>query len=87
VDTIRNFYGQTSVAPYTIRARKGTPMAAPLEWEDLKDKDIDAQYYRIDNILQSLERRADLWRDFLRRAVSLQASQRRLGDMLKSKID
>jgi bifunctional non-homologous end joining protein LigD len=41
VDTIRNFYGQTSVAPYAIRARKGIPMAVPLEWEDLKDKDID----------------------------------------------
>lgn len=87
MDTIRNFYGQTSVAPYAIRARKGTPMAVPLEWEDLKDKDIDAQYYRIDNILQGLERRADPWRDLLRRAVSVQASQRRLGDMLKSKID
>ena len=60
MDTIRNFYGQTSVAPCVIRARKGsTPMAAPLEWDDLKDKDIDAQYYRIDNILQSLERKAD----------------------------
>jgi bifunctional non-homologous end joining protein LigD len=51
VDTIRSFYGQTSVAPYAIRARRGTPMAAPLEWEDLNDKDIDAQYYRRDTTL------------------------------------
>ncbi|GEM_PF-5124392 len=87
MDTIRNSYGQNSVASYAVRARKAANVAAPLDWEDLKNKDIDAQYYRIDNLIQSLERRSDPWRDFFRRAVSLQASQRMLGDMLKSKID
>ena len=33
LDTVRNSYGQTSVAPYSVRAKDGAPVATPLHWE------------------------------------------------------
>ncbi len=35
VDYLRNGYAQTSVAPYSLRARPGAPMATPLDWDEL----------------------------------------------------
>ncbi|HEX8877742.1 MAG TPA: DNA ligase D [Phycisphaerales bacterium] len=35
VDYLRNGRGATSVAPYTVRARPGAPIAMPITWEEL----------------------------------------------------
>ncbi len=35
VDWIRNGRGATSVAPYSLRARKGAPVSMPILWEEL----------------------------------------------------
>ena len=35
VDYLRNARGSTSVASYSLRARKGAPVATPLRWEEL----------------------------------------------------
>jgi bifunctional non-homologous end joining protein LigD len=35
IDYLRNGYAQTSVAPYSLRARPGAPMATPLAWSEL----------------------------------------------------
>ena len=32
LDVMRNAYAQTAVAPYSVRARTGAPVATPLEW-------------------------------------------------------
>ena len=32
---IRNGRGATSIAPYSIRARKGAPVSMPITWEEL----------------------------------------------------
>ena len=37
VDTARNTYGQTTVAPYAVRALPGAPVATPLAWDELED--------------------------------------------------
>lgn len=34
-DIMRNAYAQTVVAPYSVRARPGAPVAVPLHWEEL----------------------------------------------------
>ena len=34
-DVMRNAYAQTVVAPYSVRARPGAPVAVPLHWEEL----------------------------------------------------
>jgi bifunctional non-homologous end joining protein LigD len=35
IDWIRNGRGATSIAPYSIRARKGAPVSMPITWEEL----------------------------------------------------
>ena len=35
IDWLRNERGATAIAPYSIRARKGAPVAVPVTWEEL----------------------------------------------------
>ncbi|MBA2636774.1 MAG: ATP-dependent DNA ligase, partial [Solirubrobacterales bacterium] len=35
IDTARNTFAQTTVAPYAVRAKSGAPVATPLRWEEL----------------------------------------------------
>ncbi|WP_432063454.1 non-homologous end-joining DNA ligase [Streptomyces sp. S1] len=50
LDVQRNAYGQTAVAPYTVRARAGAPVAAPLAWDDLDDPALDARARRLADV-------------------------------------
>jgi bifunctional non-homologous end joining protein LigD len=36
IDYLRNGEGASAVAPYSTRARKGAPIALPIDWEELK---------------------------------------------------
>lgn len=35
VDYLHNSHGSTSIASYSLRARRGAPVATPLRWEEL----------------------------------------------------
>lgn len=71
LDTLRNAYAQTSVAPYAVRTRPGAPVATPLRWDDLEDPDLHSQTYTIENIFRRLGQIDDPWRHFFDRAESL----------------
>jgi bifunctional non-homologous end joining protein LigD len=71
IDTGRNSYGQTAVAPYAVRAKPGAPVATPLEWEELEDSRINSQSYNIKNIWRRLSQKKDPWRGMWRQAHSL----------------
>jgi bifunctional non-homologous end joining protein LigD len=64
VDYLRNGRGNTAVAPYSTRARKGAPVSMPIFWEELSEA-VGASYFSVLNAgqrLASLE--ADPWADF-----------------------
>jgi len=44
IDSLRNSYAQTSVVPFSIRAKENAPVATPLHWDELDDTALNAQY-------------------------------------------
>ncbi len=73
LDTLRNAYAQTAVTPYAIRALPGAPVATPLNWEELQDRDLCARSYRLENIFRRLGQKSDPWRDVADHAHSLKS--------------
>jgi bifunctional non-homologous end joining protein LigD len=81
IDTLRNAYAHTAVAPYAVRARKSAPVAAPLFWEELNDPDLTSARYNIRNIFQRIEKSGDPWKDLERHPQSLDQPARELQKM------
>src|SRR5919109_2236590 len=82
LDTMRNAYAQTTVAPYAVRALPRAPVAAPLDWAELSRLE-DAQPYTIKTIARRLARRDDPWKDIAQRARAIREAEQRL-DALES---
>lgn len=61
VDVARNTYGQTTVAPYAVRALAGAPVATPLAWEELDDPELHPRRWTLATVPTRLERRGDPW--------------------------
>ena len=61
IDTARNTYAQTAVAPYAVRAKPGAPVATPLRWEELEDPSLRADTHRLATVPARLERDGDPW--------------------------
>lgn len=59
VDYLRNSYGQTTVAPYSVRALEKAPVATPLDWDELGSS--EPRKYTIDNIFRRLSQKRDPW--------------------------
>lgn len=64
LDILRNDHGMNVVAPYSLRAKPGAPVATPIDWEELADPALGPQRYTLKNIFRRLARKADPWRDF-----------------------
>ncbi len=72
IDYLRNGRGNTAVAAYSPRARKGAPVSMPLGWEELTD-DIGPAYFTIANAPIRLQNmRADPWAKFFDAASPLE---------------
>ncbi|MBA3755017.1 MAG: DNA ligase D, partial [Nitrosomonas sp.] len=44
IDYLRNDYSSTAIAPFSLRARKGAPVAVPLSWKKLNAMDSAAAF-------------------------------------------
>ncbi len=74
LDTSRNAYGQTAVAPYAVRPIEGAPVATPIEWDEIEAGWITtAQKYNIKNIFRRLAQKEDPWKDLDKYAASIRA--------------
>ncbi len=81
LDYLRNAYGQNSVAPYSLRARPGAPVATPLDWPELHDTELHAQSYTMDNVFRRMGQKEDPWRDFLQPVRALDEAQQKLDEL------
>ncbi len=82
VDVQRNAYGQTSVAPYAVRARPKAPVATPLHWEELEDRRTTATRWTISSVPGRIARDGDPWQEMARSRQSLSEPRRRLEEAL-----
>jgi bifunctional non-homologous end joining protein LigD len=82
-DVMRNAYAQTVVAPYSVRARPGAPVATPLRWEELGDRGLTPQRFTLRSVGGRLEElgTADPWAGMARRRYGLDRAARRLEEV------
>jgi len=78
LDVARNAYGQTAVAPWSVRPLPGAPLAAPVAWRDLERGRVGPRDYTVDNVFRRLAQRDDPWAGMMRHARSLNGPRRRL---------
>jgi bifunctional non-homologous end joining protein LigD len=68
IDWIRNARGATSIAPYSLRARKGAKVSMPIFWEELYTVAPDG--INMEDALLRIEKK-DPWEDFFRNNQSI----------------
>lgn len=79
IDTSRNAFGQTVVAPYGVRPKNGAPVATPLNWDEMDDPSLNSsQVYNMKNIFKRLERKIDPWKHINKDATTLNAAKKKL---------
>jgi len=78
VDWLRNSYGQHAVAPYSLRALPGAPVAVPLDWDEATAQDFDPRRYRLSNVFRRLGHKPDPWEGMRRHAHSVSSLARSL---------
>lgn len=84
LDYLRNSYAQNSVAPYSLRAKPGAPVATPIDWDELEDTQLTSRRYTFRNIFRRLGQKEDPWREFGRHGVSLDEPRSRLRELTSS---
>jgi bifunctional non-homologous end joining protein LigD len=80
IDWLRNAPGATTVAAYSVRARKGAPVSTPLHWDELGPR-MRTGAYHAGNVVRRLQGlHSDPWKAFRRKSQSLSAAvKRKLG--------
>jgi bifunctional non-homologous end joining protein LigD len=81
LDVMRNAYAQTAVAAYGVRARRGAPVATPLEWDELDDKSLRPDQFTIQDVPKRIAEQGDPWADLRRHARSLSRPMQRLSKL------
>jgi bifunctional non-homologous end joining protein LigD len=71
VDTVRNAYAQTAAPAYAVRPRDRAPVAVPLEWKELDNRQLKPDLYNIHNVFGRLDKVGDPWQDLKQHAQGL----------------
>jgi bifunctional non-homologous end joining protein LigD len=73
LDPFRNGFGQTVVAPYSVRVRPKAPVSVPLEWSEVRPELVPSDF-NLGHIRQRLAR-TDPWQDFFKSRQSLKRAK------------
>jgi bifunctional non-homologous end joining protein LigD len=77
IDWLRNGEGATAVAPYSVRARKGAPVATPLHWDELGGR-LKPQQFHAGNVARRMHGlRTDPWQPMRRTSQNITAAMKR----------
>jgi bifunctional non-homologous end joining protein LigD len=72
LDPFRNGFGQTVVAPYSVRRRPKAPFSTPLEWPELKPS-LNPADFNLGNYGKRFKG-SDPWKDFFKNRQSLKTA-------------
>jgi len=84
IDFLRNDYAQTAVAPYALRARRGAPVATPIEWDELSSSGMGPRRYTLSSVFRRLGQKQDPWRGMDGHARSIDSPRQKLDRLLES---
>lgn len=70
VDALRNAYGHSAIAPYSLRAHPTAPTATPIFWEELGKLRNGSATFNLSNLPKRLKQKEDPWADFSRSRIS-----------------
>jgi bifunctional non-homologous end joining protein LigD len=65
VDHAQNSVGRNTAAPYTVRARPGAPVSAPLTWDEIDEGKVRPADFTLKSICQRVETMGDLFAPIL----------------------
>jgi bifunctional non-homologous end joining protein LigD len=77
VDHRQNGWGKTIASVYSVRPKPSASVSTPLEWEELTE-DVRPSDFGMDEALERVRERGDLFEPVLRGGQSLAAARRRL---------
>jgi len=80
LDTARNGYAQTLVAPYSVRPRPEAPVATPIDWAELGR--VEPRSYTVANLRRRLARKPDPWAGMADKAAVFDPVRARLDELL-----
>ena len=69
--------GKTIAAPYVVRAYEGAPVAAPLDWKEVK-RGLRPEDFRLDNTIERFRRVGDLFAPVLHGGQKLEEALERV---------
>ena len=72
VDYLQNIRAKTVAAAYSVRARPGATVSAPLEWKEV-DAKLDPRDLTIETVPDRLRRRGDIWARDMKKGNSIHA--------------
>jgi len=79
LDPFRNGFGQTVVAPYSVRRREKAPISTPLDWSEVTAT-LNPSQFNLGNFTERFSR-SDPWRDFFESRQTLENAERLLGSL------
>ena len=83
LDMMRNAFGHTSVAPYSVRARPGAPVATPLALEELSDSSTLPDRWTLRTVRRRLDQVGNPWAEIDSHRQALGAARRKLHAALR----
>lgn len=84
IDTGRNTHGATFAAAYTVRARPGAPVSAPVTWAEVESGKVRPQLFTLRNLPARIKKVGNAWDDMPRRGRSLKRAVAALRRMVHS---
>jgi bifunctional non-homologous end joining protein LigD len=81
IDGLRNSEGATAIAPYSVRARPGAPVATPLHWDEVGGR-MKPERYHVANVPKRLRGlHSDPWKQLRRKPQVITAAMKRKLDL------